>query len=89
MLLLVLRAMLRCSLQWSCGARDDDVKAQVSSAKGTSRGGGGGGGYEDMLMLPPEIVKYRVSETPFHELWGKILQNSDGKKTTYIRITNF
>jgi hypothetical protein len=45
-LLLVLRAMLRCSLQWSCGARDDDVKAQVSSAKGTRYcwGGGGGGG---------------------------------------------
>ena len=80
MLLLVLRAMLRCSLQWSCGARDDDVKAQVSSAKGTRYCWGGG--YEDMLMLPPEIVKYRVSETPFHELWGKILQNSDGKKTT-------
>ena len=34
-LLLVLRSMLRCSLQWSFGARDDDVKAQVSSAKGT------------------------------------------------------
>ena len=25
-----------------------------------------------------KIVKFRVSETPFHALWGKILPNSDG-----------
>jgi hypothetical protein len=36
-----------------------------------------------------QIVKFKVSEIPFHALWGKILPNSDdGEKTTYIRIAN-
>jgi hypothetical protein len=37
-------------------------------------------------MLPQKILKFRVSETPFHALWGKILQNSDGQRTRYIRL---
>jgi hypothetical protein len=59
-IILVLRAMLLyVALRSGCGPVDDDVKAQVSSAKGTRPLGG--------------IVKFIVSETTFHALWGKIL----------------
>jgi hypothetical protein len=32
----------------------------------------------------PEIFESRLSEMPFPELWGKILQNSDGQKMALL-----
>jgi hypothetical protein len=36
-----------------------------------------------------KILKFRISEIPYHALWGKILQNCDGQKMTYILDENF
>ena len=37
-------------------------------------------GVQDMLIR--KIFESRLSEMPFPGLWGEILQNSDGQKTT-------
>jgi hypothetical protein len=35
-------------------------------------------------MLTRKIFESRLSEMPFPALWGDILQNSDGQKTTLL-----
>ena len=52
-------------------------KARLASAEGAKPLVGSEG------MLHRKILKSSVSEMPFLALWGKNLQNSNGKKMTY------
>ena len=51
------------------------LKARVEHRICTSFLGGAG-------HVHPEIFESTLSEMPFPGLWGEILQNSDGQKTT-------
>ena len=39
-------------------------------------------------MLSLKILKSRVSKMPFPAFWGKILQNSEDYRTSYINTQN-